>query len=202
MSAPSHTRSSIMIRESQRRAAVLFGVLLVSAVAACNRTADPPAEPAQQAAAEPSATPETAIPTRQTQAGARGPAESTGPAGNTETVADGKTEPNKAGKVSAPAEVSLTTTAVEGTFDAVLEVTVTTDVPRVVAKFVLPTGVNLVSGQLTTELGALGGGEQRKVTITVSVPTGTSGVLAAGANLHLASGVRLHKGDSVRIGTP
>jgi hypothetical protein len=189
--------------------------LLASAVTACNRPADPPAEPARQAAAEPGAAeqsaaneapnafPETATPTRQTPAGAIGPAQSTRPAGNTETVANhGKTEPNQTGKVSAPAQVSLTTTAVEGTFDAVLEVRVTTDVPRVVDRFVLPTGVSLVSGQLTTELGALSSGEQRKVTITVSVPAGASGVLAAGANLHLASGVRLHQGDSVRLGTP
>jgi hypothetical protein len=103
-------------------------------------------------------------------------------------------------KLSAPAEARLSTSGATGEVQVILTVRATADIPRAVARFVVPEGVLITGGEREKDLGPLAKGDERQLRLTLSVPSAGSFVIAGGIDLHLSSGVRLHVGDAVRLG--
>jgi len=102
-------------------------------------------------------------------------------------------------KISAPAQVSLTSSAKSGTVVVTLNITPQADIPRGVARIVLPAGVQLVSGQVQGELGALKKGVAIQHQVTVEIPSTGQFQIFAGVDLHITSGIRLHKAAQVLV---
>ncbi len=106
--------------------------------------------------------------------------------------------PNEA-KVSAPVQVSLTSSAKVGTVVITLTVQPKTDIARGVARIVLPQGVRLVDGRTEVELGALKGGVVSQHQVTVEVPSTGQFQIFGGVDCHITSGIRLHKGAEALV---
>ena len=111
-------------------------------------------------------------------------------------------EPREAhgSKVSAPVQVDLSYTILPafGQLQVTLAISATSDVPRAVARVVLPPGATLVSGKLEEDLGPLAAGEQRTLFVAIEAPP--SGTLAAGVDCHMTSTVKLHRAASLELG--
>jgi len=103
-------------------------------------------------------------------------------------------------KLNAPAEVHITTSGTRGQVQATLSMRATADIPRCVGRFVVPTGVTVVSGEREKDWGPVANGEQKQLQLTLLVPAQGSFVLAGGMDLYLSSGIRLHQGDAVQLG--
>lgn len=103
-------------------------------------------------------------------------------------------------KLSAPAEVHLTTSGTSGQVQATLSMRATADIPRCVGRFVVPAGVTVTAGDREKDWGPVASGEQKQLQLTLLVPAQGTFVLAGGMDLYLSSGVRLHQGDAVQLG--
>lgn len=162
----------------------LLCCLLGSALSACT---NPPAQP------EPTATAVTAP--------AAEPA-ALEPATATPAEPEAAAPPAKGNKTMAPVDVDLRTDATADRTRLTLTVTARADIPRAVARFVVPADVTVLDGKTEHELGALGDGQSRTLEITVAVPAQGSHRIAAGLDVHLTRGVKLYKGATVQLGTP
>jgi hypothetical protein len=96
-------------------------------------------------------------------------------------------------KISAPVQVTLTSSAKSGTVVVTLSVQPKTDIPRGVARIVVPAGVKLVSGQAQMDLGPLKSGVAAQHQVTLEVPSTGQFQIFAGVDCHISSGIRLHK---------
>lgn len=125
------------------------------------------------------------------------PTEATSPPG--ERVTTGR---KQASKASAPvADVRLATSGKSGTVEVTLSFEATDDIPRAVARVVLPDGVEHVSGELERDLGAIARGERHTMTITATIPSQGLHLLAGGVDCHLSEGVKLHGGATLSLGS-
>lgn len=108
------------------------------------------------------------------------------------------------GKAQAPVAVRLAALAATkaGHYTATLSVQALSDIPRAVARIVLPEGVKLVEGKLERDLGALAKSTNMELVVTLKVPEGGAFVLAGGVDCHMASGVKLHGGTLFTVGAP
>ena len=105
-----------------------------------------------------------------------------------------------ADKITPPAEVALRTDGTTGRVVATAEITATGNLPRVVARFVVPAGVTLVEGTAEVEVGKLAAGEKRSLTVTLEVPAEGRFLLAAGADLFMEPGIKLHRSTTTDLG--
>lgn len=108
----------------------------------------------------------------------------------------------KGNKTTAPVDVDLRTDATADGTRLTLTVKARADIPRAVARFVVPADVTVLDGKTEHELGALGDGQSRTFEITVAAPAQGSHRIAAGLDVHLTPGVKLYKGATVMLGTP
>lgn len=96
-------------------------------------------------------------------------------------------------KTTAPVRVALTASGQVGTVVLTLDVLPQADIPRGIARIVLPKELKLVSGQAQAELGPLKRGVAVQHQVTVEVPSGGPFQVFAGVDCHITSGVHLHK---------
>ena len=124
------------------------------------------------------------------------------PAGEQEATPAAEAEtPPAAEKTTPPVEVKLSTDKTTGRVVATAELTATADLPRVLARFVVPAGVTLVDGVAEVEVGKLANGERRSLSVTLEVPAEGQFLLAAGADLFMEPGVKLHRSATLNLGT-
>lgn len=110
--------------------------------------------------------------------------------------------PPQSGKTGAPVVLALASSAPFGEADVTLSVRAGADIPRAVARFVLPPGVMLVAGALEQELGSLARDELRAVVIRVQIPARGRFMLAAGVDCHLGERMKLHGSITTTVGAP
>jgi len=96
-------------------------------------------------------------------------------------------------KISAPVELALTSSASSGTVVLTLAVRALTDIPRGVARIILPDGIKLLSGQREVDFGALAAGSVRELVVTADVPASRQFQIFAGIDCHISSGIQQHK---------
>lgn len=106
-------------------------------------------------------------------------------------------------KISAPVELTLTSSAGSGTVVITLTVRALSDIPGAVARVVLPSEIKLLSGQREQDLGALKRGAERKLEITVDAAAPGQFEIFAGVDCHITSGIQQHKeARSIVLGQP
>ena len=140
-----------------------------------------------------STTPVTSTPTGEPQAvDATKPAET--PA--TTQASDTKGE----GKISAPVTVTLNTSAKSGTVVVTIKMEALADIPRAVAKIVIPAealregAVKVVKGDLVMDFGMVPRGQVRTHEVTLEVSPSARTDIFGGVDCHITSGILLHKG--------
>jgi hypothetical protein len=110
-------------------------------------------------------------------------------------LASWRAEAHPVGSGGAKAPVSLALAGVRSGDALTLTLTIqaASDIPRAVARFVLPKGLTPVSGPAVQELGPLAGGETVSASLRVRLlASAPSPRVFAGVDCHQASGVRLH----------
>lgn len=117
-----------------------------------------------------------------------------------EPVVTAQDGPRVHNKLTAPVELTLTVSAKVGDVDATIDLKALKDIPEAVARFVLPAGVSLRTGDLETKLGALKAGDTRRLTLAITVPNSGSFMLAAGVDAVMSAAVRLNKSATVYVG--
>lgn len=105
-----------------------------------------------------------------------------------------------AANLVAPVELQLTQAGSRSDLALTLEFQVTQDLQRVVARFVLPEGVQLLSGSLEQDFAGMQSGQSRTLAVHVKVPQSGDFVVAAGVDAYRAAGVRLHKSAVLQVG--
>jgi hypothetical protein len=103
------------------------------------------------------------------------------------------------GKARAPVELELVACGSPDALTLTLRVRTTNAIPRAVARFVLPDGVVVVSGEVEQELGALSDGETREASIVVRAPAARA-VLGGGVDCHMHPGVKLYRATQLELG--
>jgi hypothetical protein len=109
-------------------------------------------------------------------------------------------KPAEHAKLQAPITSQLRVSATTGDIEATLTVTADRDLRSTMARFSLPAGAQLLSGDLETNLGDLTTGTERAVTIQLRAPATGSHVLSAVVLVQTPSGRTLHKAAAARIG--
>lgn len=97
------------------------------------------------------------------------------------------------GKTSAPVKITFTSSATSGTVDFTLTMEALADIPRGVARVIVPRGAKVVKGQPEVDFGAVPKGEVRELKVTMEVPKSTPQQVFAGVDCHITSGIQLHK---------
>ena len=96
-------------------------------------------------------------------------------------------------KISAPVELTLTSSANSGTVVVTLTVRALSDIPGAVARVMLPSEIKLLSGQRELDLGPLTKGAERQLTLTVDAAALGQFQIFAGVDCHITLGIQMHK---------
>ena len=129
-------------------------------------------------------------------------ARSEAPAGGAAAPAAGATRsaPIEA-KAQAPVNVTLQAAGTTGKVTLTLRAEATSDLPRAVARIVVPSNVTVLEGLKEVDFGAVPAGEVRELRLVVEVPSSGAFSFFAGVDDHVSSGVLLHKAaDPLRLG--
>jgi hypothetical protein len=112
-------------------------------------------------------------------------------------------EPVIEAKADAPVEVISTASARSGRVDVTLTVRALADIPRGVARVVVPDGVTVVSGAREIDFGAIPSSAVRELKLTLDVPATPQFHIFSGADVYLTAHVLLHKGATpLSLGQP
>jgi hypothetical protein len=104
-------------------------------------------------------------------------------------------------KAQAPVKVTLQGAGVTGKVTLTLRAEATSDLPRAVARIVVPNNVTVLEGVKEVDFGAVRAGEARELVLVVDVPASGTTSFFAGVDVYVASGVLLHKAaDPLRLG--
>jgi hypothetical protein len=97
------------------------------------------------------------------------------------------------GKTSAPVKITFASSATSGTVVLTLTMEALADIPRGVARVIVPRGAKVVKGEPEVDFGAVAKGEVRELKVTLDVPKATPQQVFAGVDCHITSGILLHK---------
>lgn len=104
-------------------------------------------------------------------------------------------------KAQAPVtDVELVSSGEAGAVEVTLSFEATEDIPRAVARIVVPEGAEHLSGPLERDLGAVSRGERHTLTATFELPAQGQHLIAGGVDCHVTDGVQLHGGTTLRVG--
>jgi len=104
-------------------------------------------------------------------------------------------------KTGAPVDMSLSATGQAGQVRVTLKFSVTTDVPEVIARFVVPAGVSVEDGTVERQYGAMAAGSQVTHTVTLNVPAEGRFKLGAGVDCVMHAGMTLNSARVLFLGT-
>lgn len=142
-----------------------------------------------------SPTPTTTVPSSDEQAEATATSKPGATPGTTQAA-----EKTGEGKTSAPVKVTFTPSAKSGTVVLTLTIEALADIPRGVARIVLPregrppqASIRVTKGDLEVDFGAIPRGAVREHKVTLDVPQATRFEIFAGVDCHITSGILLHK---------